>query len=103
MATKSEYSILQGVESQERSRVHASMPLVRKLALGSEYDAVGPPSKGSDHGYVWIIAKSDTLPEVKVLPEDAAFTVTASQLADIAQQVPLSKEVQELLSARVME
>jgi hypothetical protein len=38
-----------------------------------------------------------------VLPEDAAFTVTASQLADIAQQVPLSKEVQEFLSARVME
>jgi hypothetical protein len=99
MATKREYSVLEGVESQERSRVHGGVPLVRKLALGSEYDAVGLPSKGSDHGYVWIIAKSDTLPDVKVLPEDAVFTVTPSQVADIAKQVVLSQEVQEYLNA----
>jgi hypothetical protein len=99
MATKSEYSILQGVESQERNRVHAGAPLVRKDALGSEYDAVGLPSKESDHGYVWIIAKSDTLPDVKVLPEDALFTVTPSQVADVAKQVILSQEAQDYLNA----
>lgn len=98
MATKREYSVLEGVESQERSRVHAGAPLVRKHALGSEYDAVGLPSKGSDHGYVWIIANSDTLPDVKVLPEDALFTVTPSQVADVAKQVVLSQEVQDYLN-----
>jgi len=99
LATKREYSVLEGVESQERGRVHAGTPLVRKHALGSEYDAVGLPSKGRDHGYVWIIAKSDTLPDVKVLPEDTPFAVTPSQVADVAKQVVLSKEVQDYLNA----
>jgi hypothetical protein len=99
LATKREYSVLEGVESQERSRVHAGAPLVRKHALDSEYDAIGLPLKGSNRGYVWIIAKSDTLPDVKVLPEDAPFTVTPSQVADVAKQVVLSKEVQDYLNA----
>jgi|UniRef100_UPI00104ED0EF hypothetical protein len=99
LATKREYSVLQGVEAQERSRLHASTPLIRKNALNSEYDAIGLPSKGRDHGYVWIIANSDTLPEVKLLPEDASFSVTASQLTEISKRVVLSKEVQDYLVA----
>lgn len=99
LATKREYSVLQGVEAQERGRLHAGTPLVRKHALDSEYDAIGLPSRGSDYGYVWIIAKSDTLPGVKVLPEDASFDITASQVTDISRQVVLSKEVQDYLSA----
>lgn len=102
LATKREYSVLQGIEAQERSRLHAGVPLVRKHALDSEYDAIGLPSKGSDHGYVWIIAKSDTLPDVKVLPEGSSFTITASQVADIAKQVTLSEEVQKYLTAHAV-
>lgn len=102
MATKREYSVLEGVESKERGRAHAGVPVVRKRALGSEYDAVGLPSKGTDHGYVWIIAKSDTLPDIKVLPESALFTITPNQVAEVAKQVVLSREVQDYLNTHAM-
>jgi len=100
LATKREYSVLEGLESQERHQLHAGLALVRKRALNTEYDAVGLPLKESDQGYVWIIAKSNTLPDIKVLPADVPFAITVSQVADIAKQVALSKEVQGYLNAR---
>lgn len=97
LATKNEYSVLQHFEYKFRQKDHAQPYIVEADALGSGHDVIGLPIKGRDEGYVWLIAKSEGIDSVIVLPEKTSFTVDESTMRALEKSVKMSPATAALI------
>lgn len=93
LAEKSEWSVLQGMESAHRQAAQSAPALVVKHALNSEFTAIGFPARGRDKGYVWLLANPTTKPCVKQMPHDLDFDVTADVLGWLKGQTNIDPRV----------
>jgi hypothetical protein len=99
---KPEYSILQAFEYQYREVKNDKSYLVFKNALKSDATVVAFPIKSKATGYVVLLAQTKSLPKVKAMP-DADFVVTKDALEQVRAATPLSKEVEQFITAHVRE
>lgn len=99
--TKSEYSVLQGLEFDYRYRKQDQPYILERNALSSGYDLIGLPKADSENGYVWLIANPSSEPAVKKVPSDVEFLIGKDALAAIEQSVRLTPAVRSYLLARV--
>ncbi len=97
---KPEYSVLQAYGYQYRDVKNDKPYLVFKNALKTDTTVVAFPIKSKATGYVVLLAQTKSLPKVKAIP-DADFVVTKDALEQVRAATPLSKEVEQFITAHV--
>jgi hypothetical protein len=97
---KPEYSVLQAFGYEYMDVKNDKPYLVFKNALKTDATVVAFPIKNKTTGYVVMLAQAKSSPKVKVMP-DADFVVTKDALEQVRAATPLSKEVEQFITAHV--
>ena len=97
---KPEDSVLQAYGYQYRDVKNDKPYLVFKNALKTDATVVAFPIKNKTTGYVVMLAQAKSSPKVKAMP-DADFVVTKDALEQVRAATPLSKEVEQFITAHV--
>ena len=91
-----EFSVLQSLEYDYRTKNHDLPFIVFKKALGTNSTVVAFPISNEPQGYVVILAQAEGKENVKSMPS-ADFKVTSSSYAAVKSQVNFSKEVDQFI------
>jgi hypothetical protein len=102
LGQKDKYAFLQGVELEYRGRADgAGRPVLLMRSQTRPYAALGMPSDAPGVPFVWILLDDDEggdMP-VKLMPGDAEFRLSCSELPYIMKKVSIVPEVAGYLRA----
>ena len=100
LANKPEYSLLNAVEIDLRSKPHNEPFLIIRNALDTGQTVIAFPKAGSSKGYVVLLADGKISPKGKSVP-DEHFTVSSDALATLKENVRLSPEVEHYIEQMI--
>lgn len=90
---KEEYSILQSFDEKYKREPNAAPVLLRRGALGSDFDVIGLPASGKPVGYVWFISNPKYTPPGEQLDPNQRYVVNDSVLSISSKQIRMTPTV----------
>ena len=98
LGQKEVWSVLQGIEKQQRTNSDAKTPIFLENALDSGYNLLGIPTDNHQFPRAWLVLnKSDDINKIYILPENQSLIIECAYIYTVQTETKIEASVLSFL------